>query len=221
MEEKMKEKEINKPKKKKKLPAEDFQFSEDKIQAMKNLAQQISKSLSASKKTEEEEQPVKKTSYQLELEEERRKKLEETEFLKTLTPTELRDYNRKKLNQKDDSDINKIDDHDTNVDFSKALEITEKTAEIYHKFAAKEADESEAAQKYSSLINQVAKKEDDRGKRKKRKKDKKVDKSGKVDGEVVEGLVKREVKKNKEKKSVENNVSQDDYVLEKLFNKKG
>lgn len=220
MEEKIKEKEKHKPKKKKKPPAEDFQFSEDKIQAMKNLAQQIAKSLSGSKKTEE---PVKKTSFQLELEEERRKKLEEKEFLKTLTPTELRDYNRQKLNQKDDSDINKIDDHDTNVDFSKALEITEKTAEIYHEFAANKADESEAAQKYSSLINQVAKKkEDDRGKRRKRKENKKVDKSGRVDGEVVEGLVKREVKRNKEKKNLSSeNVSQDDYVLEKLFNKKG
>lgn len=224
MEENMKEKAKNRPKRQKKLPTEEFQFSEDKIQAMKNLAQQIAKSMSTSKKPEGEKNPVKKSLYQLELEEERRKKLEEKELLKALTPTELRNYNRKRLDQKDDGDTNKIDDCETNVDFSKALEVTEKTAEIYHKVAENKADENEAAQKYGCLINEVAtKKAEDRSKRRKRKEDRKVDKSGKVDGEVVEGLVKREVKKNREKRnaSSDTNVGHDHYVLEKLFSKKG
>lgn len=190
-----------KPKKKKPAPTEKIEFSADKIQAMKNLAQQIAKSIAP-----------KKTATQIEIEEERMKKLEEKEKLKTLTPMELRELNRKRLEKTDESSVNKLDDFDTDVSFSKALEVTEKTAQLYSETKQKKDVEKEVEQ-YSKLVQEVAK-----------KKPKKSDKTGgKVDGEVVEGVVKKEIKKHREKESSRKslNQTQDDYVLNKLFNKKG
>lgn len=205
MQERLKEK-----KKKKKVvePPEKFEFSADKIEAMKTLAQQIAKSIS------KKEEP-KKTAVQLEIEEERFKKLEEKEKLKTLTPIELREWNRKKLVKSND-DVNKIDDLDTNVSFSKALEVTEKTAHLYNKVKNKKEIEKEV-ESYSKIVQEIAK-----NKQKAKNHNTIVDKSGKVDGEVIEGVIKKEIKKSSSKKSErQNNLSQDDYVLNKLFNKKG
>lgn len=205
------------------------QFSEDKIQAMKSLAQQIAKSMSAVNSIQKN-QPVKKTSYQIDLECERQQKLEERERLKALDPMELRLLNRKKSEKHDDSNINKIDDLDTNASFSKALEITEKTATLYHKINSTKSSGKEVLE-YTSLLNEVAtgssdEKCDTEHKSKKRKvkaKEEcsvKVDNSGVIDGEVVEGLLKKEIKKHK-LKTTQKHTSQDDYVLEKLFSKKG
>lgn len=210
MQERMKE-----ARKKKKSEPKEVLFSEDKIQAMKSLAQQIAKSIAA-KNTEEK--TVEKSSFQIEVEEERQRKLAEKETLKTLTPVELRELNRKKMEKVDDDDVNKIDDFDTNVSFSKALEVTEKTAQLYTKVKKKRTADKEA-EEYSKLVEQVAIKKKEKS-RKEKTKEGAVDRSGKVDGEVVEGLLKREVKRHKEKEK-NKECTQDDYVLSKLFNKKG
>lgn len=214
--------------------SEDTLFSEDKIQAMKNLAQQISKSLTSSKPSTEVK-PVHKSSYQLELEEERQRKLKEKERLKKLTPLELRELNRKKLQSGGEDDNNKIDDFDTNASFSKALEISEKTAELYHHLQKKRGTGKEV-EEYTAIVSDVrcdVPKSDEinfesvcGGETSKKVKHKDRDKStvyksGTIDGEIVEGVVKSEVKKNKHKKSLKQSKSQDEYVLEKLFNKKG
>lgn len=208
MQERLKEK----GKKTKVAPTEKIEFSQDKIQAMKNLAQQIAKSIAPSTTVKDEST---KTSVQIELEEDRMKKLEEKEKLKTLTPMELRELNRKRLEKSDDDDVNKLDDFDTNVSFSKALEVTEKTAELYNKVKKRKEVEKEVEQ-YSNLVQEIA----NTGK-KTDKKSTVVDTSGKVDGEIVEGVVKKVIKRHKEKEDSKKSLSQDDYVLNKLFNKKG
>lgn len=186
-----------------------IEFSQDKIQAMKNLAQQIAKSIAP---TIVENKSITKTTDQIEIEGERLKKLQEKEKLKTLSPMELRELNRKKLEKVDDSDINKIDDLDTDVSFSKALEITEKTAQLYSKVKIKNSADKEVEQ-YSKLVQEVSKSD--------KTKQKIMDTNGKVDGEIVEGVVKQEIKKHRDKKSEKKILSQDDYVLNKLFSKKG
>lgn len=201
-------------KKQKIAQTEKIEFSEDKIQAMKNLAQQIAKSITPN--TVKEEQ--KKSSIQIEIEEERLRKLEDKEILKTLTPVELRELNRKKLEKTDNDDINKLDDVDTNVSFSKALEVTEKTAQLYNKVKNKK-DVEKGVEQYSKLVQEVAK-------NKPKKKDVKnvhtiKDTSDKVDGEIVEGVIKKEIKKHLNQENSKKSLSQDDYVLSKLFNKKG
>lgn len=190
-------------------PTDKIEFSQDKIQAMKNLAQQIAKSIAP---TAAEKQSPTKTIEQIEIEEERMKKLQEKEQLKTLSPIQLRELNRKKLENVTESDVNKIDDLDTNVSFSKALEVTEKTAQLYSKVKTKNSTEK-AVEQYSKLVQEVTKRD--------KRKQKVIDTSGKVDGEFIEGVVKQEIKKHKEKECDKKNLSQDDYVLNKLFSKKG
>lgn len=191
-------------KEKKEKKKSNSQFTEDKIQAMKDLAQQISKSLSN------------QTRDQKVLEKERRKKLEEKKKLKDLTAPELLLLNREKAKNKNDIAGNTVDDCMTNVSFSRALEYTEKAAVSYHKIKAK-AKVTDEAEPTDIL------------KKKKRKKDKDifksiVDNSGAIDGEKVEGLVKTEVKKIRkkyEKAEMTKVGNQDHYVLEKLFSSKG
>ncbi|KAJ8971308.1 hypothetical protein NQ314_000786 [Rhamnusium bicolor] len=97
---------------------------------MKNLAQQIAKTLSHKK----EDPAIPKTSYQLELEEERQRKLKDKQELKKLTPQELLIYNKEKAKHVKNDTINKIDGCETNASFSKALEYSEKTAKLHHVF---------------------------------------------------------------------------------------
>ncbi|RZC35270.1 DNA excision repair protein ERCC-6-like [Asbolus verrucosus] len=197
--------------KRKKVKKEDpVQFSEDKIQEMKNLAQQIAKSIAQSEKTE-----IQKTPYQVELEEERRKKLEEKEELKKLTPVELMYLNREKAQEKPESRGNRVDDCETDVSFSTALEYSETNAKLYNELKREK-------------IKNFERKEGDLSFRQKHKKSKRedifksvVDNTGTVDGEKVDGLLKTEIKKVKKNKKVNQSESQDQYVLEKLFSKKG
>lgn len=223
---------------------ETIQFSDVKIQAMKDLAQQIARGMSSKSVNVVEEDP--KTSYQLKLEEERRTKLEEKAKLKHLTPPELLMYNKQKLlNNKNEDDIaNKFDDCDTNASFSKALEYSEKTLKLYHRLKSEKVHkivEEEAVNDSDKVIAEelpvqaIAVKDKIKKKKTKKKRDNKerskseenfVDDSGTVDGEQVEGLLKLEIKmkKNKAKhksSSNSNEAAQNEYILEKLFMKKG
>ncbi|KAJ8940277.1 hypothetical protein NQ318_007648 [Aromia moschata] len=258
IQESIKRKERAKNKKRKNIPAtatestsSEVQFSEDKIQAMKNLAQQIAKSLSQNK---EEKPAPKKTSYQLELEVERQLKLKEKQELKKMTAQELLLYNKEKANQKEDDTSNIIDDCETNASFSKALEYSETTAKLHHILnSGKVKDPDEVKKKAVDIRKTIANVKTDMPvirsgvdssennsndsvrrfnsdvssrKKKHKRKDKCrpiVDKSGIIDGERVDGLVKSEVKKIKrdKKKKEHDNESQDDFVLGKLFAKKG
>lgn len=159
-------------------------FSEDKIQAMKMLAQQISKKLSS-------QQPVAKT-IEVETSEPRP------------TPLELLAMNRKKLESKTEELVNKIDDQNTEGSFDFALTAAEKCSKEYHN---KKQLEREKLREVPLLKKQKNKRV-------------KIDVSGQIDGQKVEGLIKREVKKkDKVEKTVDK--SQDQYVLEKLFSRKG
>lgn len=228
----MNSKKNNRSKKSKESSVEnsDIKFSEDKIQAMKNLAQQIAKSMSRPE--------AKKTSLQIELEEERQKKLKEKQELKQLTPETLLLYNREKVNCQEDTSVNKIDNSEAKVGFSEALEYAETTAKLHHvlntskrkepveiiekvqnihKNITKDSENPLEKYKQLSSSSQINKKE-----KKKKGRDRiKVDTSGTIDGERVDGLVKSEVKKIKKDKSSTNNETYDDFVLGKLFHKKG
>lgn len=160
-------------------------FSEDKIQAMKTLAQQISKKLSSS------QQPARKTN-EIETHEPRP------------TPVELLAINRKKLEPKIEDIVNKIDDQNTEGSFAFALTEAEKCSKVYHN---KKPLEREKLREVPLLKKQKNKRV-------------KIDVSGQIDGEKVEGLIKREVKK-KDKVEKKSDKSQDQYVLEKLFSRKG
>ncbi|KAF5302011.1 hypothetical protein FQA39_LY10481 [Lamprigera yunnana] len=190
---------------------EKHQFSDDKVKEMKNLAQQIAKNIGH----KNEAPVVRKTSYQLELEEERNKKLQERETLKKLTPLELRNLNRRKLEEQKKDDGNEIDNFDANISFSNALKISEKTAKLYNDIKDNKISDKEGTNKYCKIIGRnkhsISKE--------KHKADGKIDTSGVVDGERVEGLLKREVKKHT--KYTKHNDNQDDFILEKLFSKKG
>ncbi|XP_044263689.1 DNA excision repair protein ERCC-6-like [Tribolium madens] len=192
--------------KQKKKPKETFQFSEDKIQAMKNLAQEIAKSIS------KPQEQVQKSSYQIQLEEERQEKLKMKKELKQLTPLELMYLNREKAKERPESRSNKVDDCDTHVSFSKALEYSEKNAKLYHELKCEKVKKDEKRKS---------------GSKKKTSKDKDIfktviDNTGSIDGEKVDGLVKTEIKKLRKKHEAGKTIeSQDDYVLEKLFSKKG
>ncbi|CAH1164078.1 unnamed protein product [Phaedon cochleariae] len=208
--------------KSKKLKKSDVQFTEDKLQQMKNLAHQIAKSLTKPK-----------SILPPELEEEKLQKLKEKEEIKTLSPQALLDYNREKAKQKETASINKIDNCEATVSFSEALEYSEKTAKLHHVLNSSKADHCTVIQK-AQIIHQKITKEPEQliekykkskpknvGKEK-RKKDKAiVDTSGKIDGEIVDGLVKTEIKRQKKSKKEENVETHDDYVLGKLFQKKG
>lgn len=177
-------------------------FSDEKLEAMKSLAQQIAKSLGAKPQS----------GYRKELEEERKDKLESRAKLKSLTPLELRKVNRKQTEGNDKEDVNKYDGHKTKYDFDKALKVASRTATVY-----------------SHLKHTTGKKHSNPKKVRKRKNKKEkieVDNSGMIDGERVEGLMKTEVHRNKkENDSTEAGSSktdtQDNYVLETLLSKKG
>lgn len=173
--------EVAPKKRKNKLEDLPVTFSEDKIKAMKEMAQQIAKKMS--NKTEVKPKIDKPPN----------------EVEKRPTPVELLEINRRKLiPPPPEPEANKVDDMKTNVSFEAALDFcTEKkiTKELPHEEVSKRKD-------------------------KKKKEKVKVDKTGKVDGEKVEGLVKIETKKPEKKKHIPEN-TQDDYVLEKLFSKKG
>ncbi|KAL3288792.1 hypothetical protein HHI36_003226 [Cryptolaemus montrouzieri] len=184
-------------------PPQEVVFSEDKIQKMKLLAQQLAKSITSKE--------PKKTPYQMELEEERLEKKKKKEELKKLSIPELLQLNREKANQKVDDTINKVDDHETSCSFSKALEVAETKSNLYRKIVEKKIDVKQLKEKIEKDIE---------NKEKKKVKEKIViDKSGKVDGEKVEGLVKAEKKKTKA--SCEPGSSNDDFILNKLFSSKG
>lgn len=199
--------------KKKKEQKHTVVFSQDKIQQMRDLAQKISKNLT---QNSEAERPS-KSVIQLEMEVEKVEKKGEREYLKTLTPTQLREYNRKKcLENGDDESINEIDGYKTDIPFAQALDLSEKTAELHVDLQNKRDVynnlnklNSEKMGSYKSCENGVQTKLV-------------IDISGKIDGETINGLVKSEMKKTKVKKRKDNHVeTQDEYVLNKLFSKKG
>lgn len=210
----------------------DIQFSDDKILAMKNLAAQIAKSLS---------QNQNKTAMQLELDEDRQRKLSEKKELKMLTPQALFHYNKDKALIREDTSINKIDDSEAKVGFSEALDYSEKTSKLHYALVSCKNKEPAKIVKKVDVIRKKVVKENSRDplekykkesgisnyaqqKNKKRKKDKEkiiIDHSGTLDGEEVDGLVKTETKKARKEKNQQLTENQDDFVLGKLFHKKG
>lgn len=216
MEERLKEKQEQKKKKKDNSKSKhSINFSNDKIEQMRKLAQEISKNIEKNKT-----EPLKKSTVQLEMEEEKEKKEAERKYMKTLTPSELLEYNKKKLLPVDDSMINKIDFIETGASFSKALEVSEKASDIYHKVKEEKLNLDKGVRKYDSLTKPIKKKE---CKIKEVKRCEHKSKHKTVDGEEIEFLVKKQLHtKNKESvRNVTTNESQDQYVLEKLFSKKG
>lgn len=198
-------------------------FSNEKLEAMKNLAQQIAKSIGKEPQSQ----------YQKELEEERKEKLESRSKLKALTPVELREINRKKAQRKKEDDNNTYDGVETKYGFDEALTVASRTADVYnHLKSSKLASASSSGNSskcQDSLDHNESKdttvkaKKNHKHKRKsrKRKRDKiEVDSTGMIDGEHVEGLVKTEMQK-KNTNDVTRPESQDNYVLETLLSKKG
>lgn len=190
-------------------------FTEDKIQQMRDLAQRISKNIAQN--ADEKESAKNKSVVQLELEVEKIERKGEKEYIKTLTPIQLREYNKKKNLKMDDDSINEIDGLKTDITFSKALEISEKTAKLH-------VDLQKKKDIYNNLKNlnnekMGSYKSEENGMKTKLV----IDTSGKIDGETINGLVKAEIKKTKFKKNKNNNQkeTQDEYVLNKLFSKKG
>ncbi|XP_050504350.1 DNA excision repair protein ERCC-6-like [Diabrotica virgifera virgifera] len=202
-------KESKKQKKRKETPKDaESCFTEDKIQQMKNLAQQIAKSLNK-----------KPTVMQMELEAERAEKQEKREEMKTLEVGELHKYNKEKEKQEENTTINKIDDRDAIVSFSDALQYSEKTAQLHNKL--KQTKELTTIAEEARTAKLKITKEPDKFIDKFKKKDKSVNKSGRVDGQHVEGLVKVEIKKKKKSKESVESAEPDDFILGKLFQKKG
>lgn len=202
--------------KKKKKKKQEVVFSEDKIRQMRDLAQQISKKFTKAPTPEVKS----KNTLELEMQVDKIEKKSEREYLKTLTPVQLREYNKQKLNRLDDDSINEIDGYKTDITFSKALEISEETSklhvELQHKKNVLNHLNKINTEKLGSFVNH--KKKD------KTKSDTYVDTTGKIDGEIISGLVKTEIKKTKSKNNKRNTTiteKQDDYVLNKLFSKNG
>ncbi|KAI4466926.1 snf2/rad54 family member [Holotrichia oblita] len=186
---------------------------------MKKLAQEISKRIAETKP--ETPKIVKKSSFDVVLEEEKEARKREREYMKTLTPQELMEYNREKLLTKDDSMINKVDDIETEASFSKALEISQETSGIYHKIKDDRLDVDKAVEKYDCLTKPIKKKDiKSKNRRNKDKNRDKIDDPHLVDGEKVEFLVKKEInsKKGPDKETLSQ--KQDQYVLEQLFSRK-
>lgn len=92
---------------------------------MKNLAQQIAKSLNK-----------KPTTLQLEIEAEKEQREKERRQMKELEVGELLKYNKEKVKNVENPSVNKIDDCDALVGFSEALTYSEKTAELHHNLKA-------------------------------------------------------------------------------------
>ncbi|GJQ84413.1 hypothetical protein Trydic_g3886 [Trypoxylus dichotomus] len=222
MQERLKEKKAERTKKKEEAKASaKINFSQAKIDEMKRLAQEISKNIGSTNSGTVKNAHT-KTSLESELEEAKEEKRKEREFMKTLTPHELLEYNKQKLLEKDDSTINKVDDLETEASFSKALEVSEKASGLYHKTKEDRLDVDKAVEKYSSLTHGIKKKES-------KFKDKKhreatvdeIDSTTSVDGEKIEFLVKKQVNPRKDFRQKTVSQRQDQYVLEKLFSKKG
>lgn len=199
----------------------DTAFSEDKIQAMKMMAQQIAKSISQKKPS----------SSQMEVIQEREKKLEMKKKLKELTPQELLKYNHETYNKSEETTVNKIDDCEAKVSFSEALTYTAETSKLHHKLVSGEVkDVIILKNKVDTMHKQITEPPEDKIKKYKKSKmtvekniKVKIDVSGTIDGEKVQGLVKTEIKKFKKnkKRQSEGSDSQDDFVLRKLFQKSG
>ncbi|XP_056636505.1 DNA excision repair protein ERCC-6-like [Diorhabda sublineata] len=210
IQEKLKEK-----KSKRKSKTSDTFFSEDKIQQMKLLAQQIARSLTK-----------KPTNLQIELNAEKMEKQEERQEMKTLDVGELLRYNKEKeMYQGTNEFVNKIDDCEAVVGFSEALEYSEKTAKLHNNLKrGKDIDKIvNDVKKAKRSVTKTPVKLITKFKKRKRDKSDMVDTSGKVDGEKIEGVVRREIKKNKRKHKNPSGVNkqQDDFILGKLFQKKG
>ncbi|CAH1099563.1 unnamed protein product [Psylliodes chrysocephalus] len=188
------------------------QFSDEKIQQMKNLAQQIAKSLNK-----------KPTTLQLEIEAEKEQREKERRQMKELEVGELLKYNKEKVKNVENPSVNKIDDCDALVGFSEALTYSEKTAELHHNLKATK-DLNKIVEEAKRVKEKITKEPDKLINKFKKKKDKgktKVDHSGKVDGEKIDGLLKMETKKTKKSSEEVPSGSQDDIILGKLFQKKG
>nr|XP_022904501.1 DNA excision repair protein ERCC-6-like [Onthophagus taurus] len=194
---------------------EKITFTEDKIEQMKRKAQEIAKNIAS--KSENDLRNKKKFAYEFEEEMERKHKEAERNFMKKLSPQELMEYNRKKLNENVDSSVNKLDDFKTGASFSQALEICEKTSTIYHRMREEKLDMDKAQDIYEGFTKKIIK-QPDILKRKNKKNC--IDVSGRVDGEKIENLIKIESRKLTEEENNFND-NQDDYVLGKLFSKKG
>lgn len=202
MEKRLKEK--KKPKASKNTS--EIQFSDDKLRMMKELAAKISKSLTSAPKVE-------KTLEQLDLEEEQNERRIQKQELKKLTAPELHLLNREKSKPKFDDPANKVDEIETAVSFDKALEITEKTAKLYQEVKHHRNKADEIVHQYSKLTETIEK-----SKRKKSKQNLDTD----LIHQPIEGVVKSEIKKIKlHKKVLKPTEKQDQYVLDKLFSKKG
>ncbi|VEN59346.1 unnamed protein product [Callosobruchus maculatus] len=209
------------------------EFSEEKIREMKELAHKIALSFPQKKQTVDQQ----------ELADERAKKLEEKEKLKTLSAPELLQLNREKANTEENPWVNKVDDADTPASFSEALEYTEATSRLHTELVQGKKKPADAAEKTNELKLKMKMKSassvdqnqpstsyahDNSSKKKKLPKKSSgeegyktyVDHSGAVDDEKVEGLVKAEIKLRKKRK-VEKVESQDDYVLRSLLKTAG
>ncbi|XP_076268276.1 DNA excision repair protein ERCC-6-like isoform X1 [Rhynchophorus ferrugineus] len=215
IQEKIKEKKPRK-RKPKSGEAEDadqaVQFSQDKIEQMKALAQRIARNMSG--ESDKGKGEVKKTYVQIELEKERQEKLKEKQKLKSLSAPELIEYNRLKARPKIEEESNKLDDNTTNISFDKALEHSSKTASLYHHKLQNKIPPVNCSSSSGQIKEEITETQQTCNKRKHKES---VDTSGRIDGEDVEGLVKREKKKLKTEKSVTN----DNFILEHLFSKKG
>ncbi|XP_066151496.1 DNA excision repair protein ERCC-6-like [Euwallacea fornicatus] len=192
---------------KEKSKSSEVEFSEDKIKAMKELAQRISKSIAAA-------QPQ-KDPYREELEEERMAKLKERQKLKTLSPQQIIKYNKLKVANCEDDSSNKLDGQETRASFAEALDRGSNTAILYRKMISKEIKQKDI-KILKRKLHSVP--ETNNKSAKLAKTSHHVDTSGLVDGEEVEGLVKREVRKPS---SLKSGNTQDNYILEHLFSKKG
>ena len=213
--------EVKRNKYKDKLPR-DVNFSDDKIKQMKLLAQQLAKKFGKGNKTDDVQRKKRKVGHEVEDEIEKTRKQNERDHMKKLTPQQLLEHNRQKDCNFEDKSINRIDGFETDVSFSKAMKITETTSDIYHEMKANTLDYDAARNKYDSVTGIVDLNESNLVKKRKVEEKVTVDTSGTIDGQKIEGLLKREKKKFKKgQKHNNSNAQQDDYVLEKLFAKKG
>ncbi|KAH1006602.1 DNA excision repair protein ERCC-6 [Dendroctonus ponderosae] len=166
----------------------------EKVRAMRALARKISQSLTKEPAID---------AYRLELEEERQQKLQEKAKLKHLTAQELVEFNRLKTAVREDEDKNTLDGDVAGGSFEEALERSSKSAALYRKITTKQIRPSEL----KAL----------KAKGRKRRCSMSPDTSGKIDGQLVKGLVKRETKAPPKR----HKPSKGDYILEHLFSKKG
>lgn len=188
---------------------------------MHKLAQKIAKNFTSNSVSKETKSVIK-----IEMEIEKKEKLSEKQYMKTLTPVELRNYNKRKLEKTEDDTVNKIDDIKTTITFSKALELSGETAKLH-------TDLQKNKDVFNVLMKLNAEKEGDHKRKDKTKehstkkhrgKEKVVtDNSGLVEGKKIENLLKVESRKQLKIKGGNHNESesQDEYILNKLYSKKG